>query len=104
MPIALIGSLVVLVAGLASGLLGPDTDTVVRAPGSVAPLPDAAAAAFFPNVDADGIQRGDALVELRKRDHSVLEVPSGSRKIVGNLTMQTTPHIAAYIEARDAAE
>ncbi len=103
MPIALIGSLVVLVAGLASGLLGPDTDTVVRAPGSVAPLPDAAAAAFFPNVDADGIQRGDALVELRKRDHSVLEVPSGSRKIVGNLTMQTTPHIAAYIEARDAA-
>ena len=103
LPIALIGALVVLVAGLAAGLLGPDTDTIARAPGTVAPLPDAGAAAFFPNVEAAGIASGDAQIELRRRDHSVIELPTGARRILGTLTMETTPHVAAYVEARDPA-
>lgn len=101
LPIALIGALVVLVAGLASGLLGPDTDTISRAPGTVAPLPDAGAAAFFPNVEAGGIVHGDAQIELRRKDHSVVALPPGGRRVVGLLTMETAPHVAAYVEARD---
>src|ERR1700729_1154511 len=59
LTIAMIGALVLIGAGLASGLLGPDTDTLARAPGTVAPLPDAQAAAFFPNVDAPVVAAGD---------------------------------------------
>jgi hypothetical protein len=101
LAVALIGALVVLMAGLASGLMGPDTDTISHAPGTVAPMPDAQAAAFFPNVDAAAIARGDAQIELRRKNGSIIELPPGSRRTLGTVTLETSPHIAAYVEARD---
>src|SRR6266700_8270359 len=65
--IALVGALLIGVAGAACGLLGPDSVSLARAPGTVVPLPDLGAAVFFPTVDADGIRNGDAVLLLRRR-------------------------------------
>lgn len=100
--IAMIGALVIVAAGIASGLLGPDTELVVRAPGTVAPLPDVGAAAFFPVADTEAIARGDARVALRRRGASALEIGPGERRYVGSAMLELSPQIAAYVEARDA--
>ncbi len=52
LAIAMMGVLVIIAAGIASGLLGADTETVAGAPGTVAPLPGIDAAAFFPAAGA----------------------------------------------------
>ncbi len=98
--IAAIGATVVIVAGIASGLLGPDTETVARTPGTVAPLPDVGAAGFFPVADPATIERGDAHVEIRRRDGSSVDIPPGARRFVGTTAIETTPEVAAYVEAR----
>lgn len=67
LAISAAGAALIALTGLASGLLGADTSTIARAPGTVVPLPDIGAAAFFPLVDASGIGRGDARVVLRMR-------------------------------------
>ena len=100
--VAAIGAVVVMCAGIASGLLGPDTETVVRAPGTVAPLPDVGAAGFFPVADPGALVRGDAHILIRRRDGSSLEVGPGERRFVGATSLETTAQIAAYVEARDA--
>lgn len=82
-------------------MLGPDTATIVQAPGTVTPLPDANAAAFFPNVDAAQIAAGNAALELRRRNGSTLELPPGGRRYLGTLALEATAHAAAYVEARD---
>lgn len=97
---AMAGSLVILAAGLASGLLGPDTETVARAPGTVAPLPGVGVAAFFPIADAAGIARGDARVVLRRRGADALEIGPGERRFVGGNALELVPQIAAYVDAR----
>jgi hypothetical protein len=97
---ALIGALVVGAAGIASGLLGPDTETIVRAPGTVAPLPDVGAAAFFGNADAATIARGDARVGLRQKSGS-FELGPGERRFIGAMALELHPQLAAYLEARD---
>jgi hypothetical protein len=99
--VALIGALVVGAAGLASGLLGPDSQTIVRAPGTVAPLPDAGIAAFFGNADAATIERGDARVVLRQKNGVSLELGPGERRFIGTAAFELHPALAAFIEARD---
>lgn len=96
------GGLLVAVTGLASGLLGPDTQTLVRAPGSVAPLGDIGVAAFFPIADAGGIARGDATIELRRRRGGRIPVRDGGRRLVGTAVLAAQRHLAAYVEAFDA--
>jgi hypothetical protein len=103
LALAAAGAALVAVTSLAAGLLGPDTRTVARAPGTVVPLPDIGAAAFFPLVDADGIASGDTSVILRRRDRAELDVPPGARSVVGVAVLAAEPHIAAYVEAYDAA-
>lgn len=98
---AMTGALVVIAAGIASGLLGPDTETVQRAPGTVAPLPDVGAAAFFPVAGPAAIAAGDASVSLRRRNASELEIAAGGRQFVGATVVEAVPKPAAYIEARD---
>ena len=100
--VAVLGALVIVAAGLAAGLLGPDTVTVERAPGTVAPLPDVGAAAFFPVADAAAIARGDVHVTLRRRDASAIDMAPGARRFVGATALSLVPAIAAYVEARDA--
>ena len=101
--VALLGTLVIVAAGAGSGLLGPDTETVTSAPGTVAPLPDAGAAAFFPNVAAPDIARGDARIVVRRRDGGSFELGPGQRRYLAASELSLEPHLAAYIEAHDAA-
>jgi hypothetical protein len=100
--VALLGSLVIITSGIGSGLLGPDTEVVQRPPGTVAPLPDVGAAAFFPNADAAAVARGDGAIILRRPSGPPLTVDTGSRRVVGATELEAIPRIAAYIEARDA--
>ena len=97
--LAALGVLVVAVAGLASGLLGPDTATIARAPGTVAPLPSLGVAAFFGQADADVIARGDATIVLRRPGHAEIELGPGSRKLFGPAVLGVHPQTVAYIEA-----
>jgi hypothetical protein len=99
--LGLLGALVIVAAGLGSGLLGPDTEIVARAPGTVAPLPDVGAAAFFPNADAPAIASGAAAIVLRRRTGAAIDVAPGERRFLGATELQLVPQVAAYIEARD---
>ena len=99
--LAMGGALVIGMTGLASGLLGADTLTIARAPGTVVPLPDLDAAAFFPNADAPSISQGDAEILLRRRDGSTLSVPAHGRRFVGSFALEVHPQTAAFIDARD---
>ncbi len=98
--VAMVGALIVIAAGIASGLLGPDTEIVSRAPGTVVPLGDVGAAAFFPIADATAIARGDGHVLLRRRGADPIDVPPGERRFVGATAVELVPRTAAYVEAR----
>ena len=102
LSLALFGALTVIVAGLASGLLGPDTETLARSPGTVLPLPDANAAAFYPNVDAGAIARGDIHLVIRRRDRAPLDIAPGQRRFVGTTALEAVPHVAAFVDVRDS--
>jgi hypothetical protein len=101
--IALLGMLIVVADGLASGLLGPDTETIARAPGTIAPLPEIGAAAFFAGADPSTIESGHASVTLRRRGQPDIVIPSGARRFFGALLLQVKPRPAAYIDATDAS-
>lgn len=98
--VALAGAIAVAVAGLLSGLIGPDNVTVVGAPGTVTPVPDLGAAAFFAPADPQSIPRGDATVTLRRR--TAADVTVGSRPVpVGLWVAFTQSRPAAYVEVRN---
>ncbi len=101
--VSMLGGLVLAVAGLASGLLGPDTETVQRAPGSVAPLPAAGAAAFFPVADAATVAARSATIDVRRRNGASFALPPGSRRVVGALNLRPVERTAAYVDVRDSA-
>jgi hypothetical protein len=98
--LALAGAIAVAVAGLLSGLIGPDDVTVLGAPGTVTPVPDLGAAAFFAQADPQSVARGDAVVTLRRRNAA--DVVVGTRPMpVGLWVAFTQSRPAAYIEVRD---
>ena len=100
--LAIIGAIVVATAGLLSGLIGPDTVTVVGTPGTVTPVVDLNAAAFFPVADAQSVARGDAEVTLRSRGAGA--APIGTHPVpIGLSVVFTQARPAAYIVARDAS-
>ena len=99
--VAMIGTLVLGMAALSSGLLGPDTQIVTQAPGTVAPLPAIGAAAFFPLAGPAEIARGDARLTLRRRDGTSSEVVFGRSRFVGANALRLVPHVAAFVEAKD---
>jgi hypothetical protein len=100
--LGLAGALTVAVGGLLSGLIGPDTITVSGSPGSVTPVPDLAAAAFFSPADPQTIARGDAAVSLRRKGADPIAVSAGGRVFLGTSIVYLTSRPAAYIVARDA--
>jgi hypothetical protein len=101
LALALVGAVAVGVAGLLSGLIGPDTVTVIGTPGTVTPVPDLNAAAFFPAADPQSLARGDATVTVRKRDGSAIAI--GSHPVpIGLSVAFTETRPAAYVVARDA--
>jgi hypothetical protein len=98
--LALAGAIAVAVAGLLSGLIGPDTITVVGTPGTVTPVPDVGVAAFFPPADPQSLPRGDATVTLRRRDAAPVTV--GTTPVpLGLWVAFTQPRPAAYVVVRD---
>jgi hypothetical protein len=98
--LALAGAIAVAVAGLLSGLIGPDTVTVLGTPGTVTPVADLGAAAFFAQADPQTIPRGDATVILRRRGAGPVEV--GSRPVpVGLSVAFTESRPAAYVVVRN---
>lgn len=98
--LALGGAIAVGVAGLLSGLIGPDTVTVIGTPGTVTPVPDLKAAAFFAAADPQSLARGDATVTVRRRDGSAIAV--GSHPVpIGLSVAFTEARPAAYVIARD---
>ncbi|MBC5800858.1 MAG: hypothetical protein GIW94_12940 [Candidatus Eremiobacteraeota bacterium] len=99
----IIGAFIIGAAGLIDGLLGPDSDVVQRAPGSVAVVSEVRAAAFFPAADAGDIGRGDVGITVRRRNGAALVLTPGSRAYVGATALQAVPRVAAYVEATDDA-
>lgn len=98
--LALTGAIVVAVAGLLSGLIGPDTVTVIGTPGTVTPVPDAGVAAFFSTVDPAALERGDATVTIRRRGAPQIDV--GPRPAPFGLWVAfTQSRPAAYVVVRN---
>jgi hypothetical protein len=99
--LALAGAVAIALAGLLSGLIGPDDVTVVGTPGTVTPVPDLGAAAFFPAADPQTLPRGDAQVVLRRRDAAPVSV--GTTPVpIGLWVAFTQLRPAAYVIVRNA--
>lgn len=100
--IAVAGAAIVDIAGLASGLLGPDTATVIGTPGTVVPVPALGAAAFFAPADAGAIARGQTTVVLRRRNAAPIEIGTRDRRPFGESLLYLEARPAAFIDAWDA--
>jgi hypothetical protein len=101
--LAAAGAALIGVTGLASGLLGPETQTLIRAPGSSEPLPGLGLSGVFPLADAATIARGDARIAVRTRSGSQVDVATGLPRLVGTAVVEAQPRIAAYVSAFDAS-
>lgn len=99
--VAMAGAAVVLVAGLASGLLGPDTAAVIGTPGTVTPIPALGAAAFFAPTAPDALGRGTSGITLRRRNAPEIVLAPSSRRVAGDALLYLDPRPAAYVEAFD---
>jgi len=99
--LAFAGALLAGVAGLGSGLLGPDTAAVIGTPGTVAPIPALGAAAFFGAADAPAIARGDASIVLRRPGKPALEVTRSGHVLDGESILGLDARPAAFIDAWD---
>ncbi|MDP9017099.1 MAG: hypothetical protein M3N19_02105 [Candidatus Eremiobacteraeota bacterium] len=89
------GSAVVTLAGLASGLLAPDTQTAVRGPGETVPLTEPAGALQFP-IDPS------AAPVFRRDGHRDMIVDAGSRRFLPTFVFFTEPRVAASVRVTDA--
>ncbi len=98
---AVVGALVCIVAGIGSGLFGPDSETFARAPGTTLTLPDSGYAILFPNVDAQALARGDARLALSRGGSPAGDLGPGGRRFLGATALEVQPKPAAYVEARD---
>lgn len=103
LALAVAGALVVTLAGIASGLLGPDTQMLSHAPGTVAPIPDLRAAAFFTAAGPASIARGNAHVVIRRPSHRDVDVGPNERRFLQSSIMLLQASHAAFIEARDGS-
>ncbi|HEX3468167.1 MAG TPA: hypothetical protein VHT05_08835 [Candidatus Elarobacter sp.] len=99
--LALGGAAIVTVAGLAAGLLGPDTAQLIGTPGTVTPIPALGAAAFFGAADAATIAGGGAGVVLRRRNAPDVVVAPGAHCVFGESLLYLTPRPAAYVDVYD---
>jgi hypothetical protein len=99
--VAMAGALIVDLAGLASGLLGPDTGSVIGTPGTVVPVPALGAAAFFAPVDDAALARGSSGVTLRRRNAGEVALAPAARRVLGESLVYLEPRPAAYVDAFD---
>jgi hypothetical protein len=101
LAVAMLGAAVVDLAGLAAGLMGPDTAAVIGTPGTVSPVPALGSAAFFAPADAGAIAHGEGGVTLRRRNAPEIALGSGSRRVLGESIVYLDQRPAAYIDAYD---
>jgi hypothetical protein len=99
--LAMAGAVVAGVAGLASGLLGPDTASIAGTPETIVPIPALGAAAFFGAADADTIARATAGVILRRRGEAEIALRPAAHRVIGESLVYLEPHPAAYVDAYD---
>jgi hypothetical protein len=99
--VAIVGALVCVAAGIGSGLLGPDSETFARAPGTTLTLPDSGYAVSYPNVDAEALARGDARLVLSRGGSPAGDLGPGGRRFLGATALELQAKPAAYVEARD---
>ena len=99
LAVALAAAAALDVAGLASGLLGPDTARIIGDPGTVTPIPALGAAAFFGAADADTIARGNAGVVLRRRGAAALRIAGAGHRLDGESILGLDARPAAFIDA-----
>ena len=99
--LAAAGAAAVALAGLAAGLLGPDTARIVGTPGTVVPIPALSAAAAFAAADAETIARGDGSVVLRRRSAPALAIGEHGAHPLGESILFLEGRPAAYVDARD---
>lgn len=85
------------VAGVVSGLLGPDNQRVVGAPGQLVRV-EGLGVLSFPLVEAEADR--DAAVALERPLHAPLTVAAG-RHDAGNFILRAEPRDVAYVEAWD---
>lgn len=89
---AAFGAAIVVFAGAASGLMGPDTHTVVGAPGATVRDEDAGGAFVFPlHGTAVAFQRGNGSVAV-----------GGGRRYTGALVLWQKPRTVIHVNAADA--
>lgn len=95
------GAVVAGIAGTASGLLAPDSRTIVGAPGQRVRVDDLSGTLDFPLADAEenSVSPGDVVLERTNRAPAAI----GARgRNVGTFVLRATPRDVAYVEARDA--
>ncbi|MBV9271421.1 MAG: hypothetical protein JO165_10015 [Candidatus Eremiobacteraeota bacterium] len=88
-------TVIVAIAGAASGLLGPDMTTIVGAPGASVANADLGGSLQFP-VSADA--SGENVVHLIRGSHAT---DIGSRRYLANAVLWQEPRTVVYVEARD---
>jgi len=93
--LAVAGTAIVALAGAAGGLLGPDTTTIVGAPGASVANADLGGTLQFPVTENPN---GDATVRL-VRGRSATEI--GKRGFLANAVLWQEPRTVVYVEARD---
>jgi hypothetical protein len=99
--LATAGAATVVLAGLASGLLGPDTAEIAGTPGTVVPLPALGAAAFFGAADAATIEHGSGTLILRRRNAPEIVLGGSARRLVGESLVYLEARPAAYVDVTD---
>jgi hypothetical protein len=99
--LALAGAAIVDLAGLAAGLLGPDTAAVIGTPGTVTPVPALGAAAFFGVADPAVLASGSGAITLRRRGTAEIVLAGGERRLDGESLLSLEPRPAAFVEAYD---
>ena len=97
------GTVVTGLAGAASGLLAPDGNRIVGAPGQSVPVADLGGTLDFPLAGTGGANSVSAfgvVVVLRRPKHRPLPIGERGRN-AGSFILRSTPRQVVYVEARD---
>jgi hypothetical protein len=90
------GTAILVVAGMANGLLAPDNQTIVGAPGQQVRV-ESLGTIVFPVATAEA---GAPRVHLERPFHSPVEIGTSSHA-AGNFMLRTRMRSVVYVEARD---
>ncbi|HVA33529.1 MAG TPA: hypothetical protein VNG31_05240 [Candidatus Baltobacteraceae bacterium] len=94
------GAVVVGFAGVVSGLLAPDDQTVVGAPGQQLRVADLGGSLAFPLASADAPSASPVTVRLERPGRSPVSIAQWPRD-VGSFILKTVARTTVYVQARD---